>query len=131
MVAWRRPLFRIGSGLWLVESLSRARWRDRVHGADERRVRTAAVAVQHVDLRLRVRRSPDLMLRPRRRLDPGHDRPRDKAFRDRPDRIHRHFAAPRRSGTGRIYRRLTFGATRADRPGPGQWRETGSASRVR
>jgi hypothetical protein len=37
-----------------VESPSRARWRDRAHGADGRRIRETARAVRHVDLRVRV-----------------------------------------------------------------------------
>ena len=74
MVAQWGSLFRIGPSFGLVESLSRARRRDRAHGGDGRRVRATAMAVWHVDLRVQVRGSPDLMLRPRRRLEAGRDR---------------------------------------------------------
>ena len=57
-------------------------------GGDGRRIRATAMAVRHVDLRIRVRRSPDLMLRPRRRLDPGWDRYAVQALRRHSDRIY-------------------------------------------
>jgi hypothetical protein len=41
-------LYRIGPRFGLVESLSRARWRDRAHGGDGRRIRATAMAVRHV-----------------------------------------------------------------------------------
>ena len=75
-----------GSGWW---NLYRdARRRDRANGGDGRRIRATAMAVRHVDLRVRVRRSPDLMLRPRRRLDPGWDRYAVQALRRHSDRIY-------------------------------------------
>ena len=76
------------------------------------------------------RGSPDLMLRPRRRLDSGQHRHRNKAFRDCPERIHRHLAAPRSAGTGRLHRRLALGAAGADRLRSRQRKETGGSSLV-
>ena len=89
------------------------------------------MAVRHVDLRIRVRRSPDLMLRPRRRLDAGCDRYAVQALRRHSDRIHRHRPAPRRSRAGRVHRRVAFGSPRARRPRPEQGNAPGLASLVR
>src|SRR6202021_749641 len=91
---WGSP-FPIWPRFGLVESLSRARRRNRAHGGDGRRIRATAMAVRHVDLCVRIRRSPDLMLRPRRRLDPGWDRYAIQALRRHTDRFYRHSPAPR------------------------------------
>ena len=73
------------------------------------------MGVRHVRLRLRVGRAPDLLLRQGRRLEARPAGPAQQALRPDPDRIHRHFPAPRRQGTRGIPRRNAVGSARARR----------------
>ena len=70
------------------------------------------------------------MLRARRRLDAGCDRHKVQALRGHSDRIHRHRPTSRRSGAGRVHRRVAFRSPRARRPRPEQRNSPGPSSLV-